>query len=72
MNVVPEAQAEGRSSSQHSNVAGSLAEKVKVADVAEVGSLGPESMVVFGGVRSATVHSYWAGTRSAWPSALTA
>ena len=64
--------AEGRPSSRHSKVAGSSAEKVNVALVAEVGSAGPEWIVVFGGVRSATSHSNWAGIRLAWPAALIA
>jgi hypothetical protein len=70
--VSPEEQATSRSSSQHWNVAGSFALKTNVALVEEVGLLGPEVIVVFGGVRSATVHSNCAGVRSSWPSAFTA
>jgi hypothetical protein len=46
-------------SSRHSNVdPGSLALKPNVADVAVVELAGPDVIVVFGGVRSATVHAH--------------
>jgi hypothetical protein len=57
----------GAPSREHSKDANSLAEKVNVADRDEIEPLGPESIVVSGGVAS-TVQERVAGVWSAFPS----
>jgi hypothetical protein len=61
-------------SSRHENEATSFAENMRIADVLAVVPLGPESIVVSGGVVSPAtkVHVLTAGVASTFPAASTA
>ena len=63
--------ANGAPSRLHSKLAGSVAEKVKLAVVSAVGSAGPDMIVVSGAVRS-TVQLKLAGDPSVFPAASVA
>ena len=62
----------GAPSSEHSKVAGSSAEKVKVAVFWSTVPDGPPSIVTTGALRSTISHSNWAGTKLACPRRLMA